>query len=192
MEKIPAPGYILTGGESRRMGEDKGRMLIEGRSMVERISSTLNTVLESIYTVGGKPYPPLPHLEDIYPNRGPLGGLYTALHHTPSNWLFVTACDVPMLPVGVIESLWALCSETFDGVIPFWKQSQFLIGFYNKRIQRIVERTVQSNDRSMKHLISQLNVQQIPLEETLPLFNINTPPAYQALLDWIQQSQEGV
>jgi len=32
-------GFILTGGQSRRMGTDKSRLMLEGRSFVERIAA---------------------------------------------------------------------------------------------------------------------------------------------------------
>ena len=45
-------GFILAGGASSRMGTDKARLRLDGRSFVERIASALTAVSSSVIIVG--------------------------------------------------------------------------------------------------------------------------------------------
>ena len=47
-------GFILAGGESRRMGTEKARLVLDGQGFVERIARELSSVSSSIKVVGDK------------------------------------------------------------------------------------------------------------------------------------------
>ena len=50
-------GFILAGGESRRMGTEKSRLVLSGQSFVERIARELSGVTSSVKVVGDKVSP---------------------------------------------------------------------------------------------------------------------------------------
>jgi molybdopterin-guanine dinucleotide biosynthesis protein A len=46
-------GFILIGGQSRRMGTDKARLVLAGQTFVERIAAELSAATSSVTIVGG-------------------------------------------------------------------------------------------------------------------------------------------
>ena len=48
-------GFILAGGASSRMGEDKSRLRLGGRTFVERIADALRTVTARVRLVSSRP-----------------------------------------------------------------------------------------------------------------------------------------
>ena len=56
-------------------------------------------------------------VQDIIPHQGPLGGIYTALLFSPSEWVFVKATDMPFL-VPQLASLIIDAREGSDAVVP--------------------------------------------------------------------------
>jgi len=94
---------VLAGGKGLRLGQDKALEIIGNRSLLERVISYLNFFNSDIIIVtapnqsypqlGG--YPKLRVVTDIYPGKGPLGGIYTGLKASDSFYNLVVACDMP-------------------------------------------------------------------------------------------------
>src|SRR4051812_1586009 len=94
-------GFILVGGASSRMGTDKARLELDGRSFVERISAALACVTERVSVVGAREGTSaawaLPVVPDVYAKWGALGGLHGALAACRAPWAAVIACDLPFV-----------------------------------------------------------------------------------------------
>src|SRR5258706_15073623 len=78
-------GYVLMGGRSSRMGQDKALLEVKGKPLGKIVSGHVWGVFESVTLVGSKAkYGGLgfPVIEDLHPGLGPLGGIYTALKHS--------------------------------------------------------------------------------------------------------------
>ena len=104
-------GVILSGGKSLRMGEDKAFIKIEGMPIVERILPVTWRVYfrkSSSLPIRKERYPSIRRVkvyDDLIPNLGALGGLYTAIARASFPYSFVVACDMPFLRRDVIEYL---------------------------------------------------------------------------------------
>jgi len=70
-------GALLAGGESRRMGQDKSALLLEGKTLAERALATLAAVSDRQVILGhGRGCPPdVARLPDAVPGQGPSEGL---------------------------------------------------------------------------------------------------------------------
>jgi molybdopterin-guanine dinucleotide biosynthesis protein A len=90
---------IQAGGESRRMGRDKGLLPFLGRTLIERILANLSPLADEWIVVTNHPeryrFLNLPLVSDVYPGRGALGGVYTALQFASQPLVAVVACDMP-------------------------------------------------------------------------------------------------
>ena len=108
-------GAVLVGGASRRMGEDKAALALDGTPMVHRVARALfGGGVGSVVFVGGDD-----RIEgwiaDGWPGQGPLGGLATAVRHGATaegaeggegvEVVVVAACDQPDLTPELIGSL---------------------------------------------------------------------------------------
>ena len=56
-------------------------------------------------------------VEDRYPGKGSLGGIYTGLAAASNPWIFVVACDMPFLDTNLIEHMLSLRAR-HDVVVP--------------------------------------------------------------------------
>jgi molybdopterin-guanine dinucleotide biosynthesis protein A len=104
-------GIILAGGKSRRMGQDKAFLPIDGHPLVERVIRLFTASFSSVLVIGGDPERfagyNLAHYPDIYPGCA-LGGLYTGLYHAGAPHIFASACDLPFPSKRVIDLLLSL------------------------------------------------------------------------------------
>src|SRR4051812_28771963 len=84
---------LLTGGASRRVGEDKAKLLVEGEPLARRISRLLIDSAIPVTVLGGEPLPDCEFLADEEAFRGPLAAISRFI---PSReYVFVCSCDVP-------------------------------------------------------------------------------------------------
>lgn len=94
----PWPAYLLAGGRSRRLGEDKARARLDDETTVLQaamqplgglfLSWTALAAEEGAYDDLG-----VPTLGDETPDRGPLGGILRAAIDCEEEYFFVMSCD---------------------------------------------------------------------------------------------------
>jgi len=98
-------GYVMAGGGSTRFGEDKARVTLAGKPMLQRMYDLLSNVTGDAYIVaprGRYDDSGLHSIEDRWPGQGPLGGIITALLHrresgSVAGWNLIVSCDMPFL-----------------------------------------------------------------------------------------------
>lgn len=114
-------GYILAGGASSRMGADKARLRLGGRTLVERAAEALSEVAGTVSLVSSRPGAEefgMPVVADIFHGLGALGGLHAALTHATAAWAVVLSCDLPFAGGALLRKLAAERSGDFDAVAP--------------------------------------------------------------------------
>ena len=134
---------ILSGGMSRRMGEDKGSMIIQGKPMIlhilERLNGKINDavivlnnqerinsykeLLDAYVQVEIKEnftYS-LEFIEDEVKDKGPVAGIMTGLKNIKTDYALVLPCDSPFISEDNIKTMFDLLesSENTDAVIPY-------------------------------------------------------------------------
>jgi len=114
---------IQSGGKSSRMGTDKAFVLFDGRPMIEVVRAAVAGLGDELILITNKPeqyaHLGLPMFGDLYPETGPLGGIYTALHAASHPHVLVVACDMPWLNRPLLEYMVGL-RQTADVVVPRW------------------------------------------------------------------------
>jgi molybdopterin-guanine dinucleotide biosynthesis protein A len=93
-------GFVLAGGESSRMGRDKGLLELEGEALVVRAANLVACATGTAATIiGGAAYASLGLrvVADDLPGAGPLGGIATVLRASVAPWNLIVACDLPYL-----------------------------------------------------------------------------------------------
>ncbi len=98
---------VLAGGKSSRLGRDKARVVINGRTLLERTLSLAAGVCSRTYCVGrNTDFQGINSgwMLDEVPGLGPMGGIVTALKTLDSPCL-VLACDLPLLDRALITRL---------------------------------------------------------------------------------------
>ena len=127
----------MAGGKSSRMGYDKGLAIVEGKKMIELVVALLKQVCDDLLIVANNSVYAdlgLPVHKDIYPDKGPAGGIYTGHYHSATTKNLVMACDMPFVSV---EMLLLLLKNSTDKeiVAPVVNEGmEPLCGFYNREI----------------------------------------------------------
>ena len=111
-------GVVLCGGESRRMGRDKGLLHTNGRPWALRMGDKLaQQQLPVIYSINKKQtaaysalLPPESLIIDEEEREGPLAGVLSVHHRYPDTPLLVVACDMQDLD-----------APTISGIIDAWR-----------------------------------------------------------------------
>ena len=177
---------VLAGGESLRMGQDKGFIEFEGKRLIDRTLDTLRPIFKEVFIIAKKRELfssfALPVYSDIFPNSGPMGGVYTGLFHSKGP-VFAIACDMPFLNTEVIRFLLgklqnydAAVFRSPDGLHP-------LYGVYAKSVFPMMENLlIHKGDLKMMNFLKKINTLEIDLDQVRHLdpqlrflTNINTP-----------------
>ena len=161
------PAYILAGGKSRRYGSDKARADAYGAPMIVRVAETLKPFASDITVVAAESgeYDDLGlrTIGDIVMDKGPLGGLLTALDDNGvAGWIFVSACDWKGLRSRWVERL---LSERRDGSGAVAFQSDRydpLLAAYHGSIFSVVTEHIERNRLGLQELLSSVNTHGIP------------------------------
>ncbi len=112
---------ILAGGRSTRMGENKALLRFGGQRIIEGLVGKLRPLFAEVLVITNDPdaYADLgvPLFPDRIPEKGSLGGLYTAVHHSRFQHAFCIACDMPLANPAVMAYLRDRAAG-YDVVVP--------------------------------------------------------------------------
>lgn len=113
---------IQAGGQSRRMGQDKALLPFLGQPLIRRGIDRLGHLADEILVTTNRPenfaFLGLPLYPDIFPDRGALSGLYTALHAARFDTVLVVACDMPFVSPELLSAQINWLDQSYDAVIP--------------------------------------------------------------------------
>lgn len=187
---VQLQGFILAGGQSRRMGTDKSQLRIQNQTFTDRIAGALLEVTDSVTLVGAQQQNArFQSVADVYPQWGALGGLHAALANCEREWALVVACDLPFVTAGLFKHLAGL-RMNHDAVVPLQvdDRPQPLAALY--RVEPCLERAnelIQAGRRRPLDLLELVNTRWVPFNELRNLdqaerffANINTPDDYEA------------
>jgi molybdenum cofactor guanylyltransferase len=106
-----AAGFVLAGGQSSRMGQDKAFLLFAGRPLVAHALAIFSQAGLSAAIAGARPSARAaleafaPVVEDSEPDLGPLAGICAALASTSARYAVFLPVDLPLLPSALITFL---------------------------------------------------------------------------------------
>jgi len=180
---------VLAGGKGLRLGQDKALEVIGDRSLLERVVFHLSSLNSNIIIVTAFKrsfsqligYPKLKVITDIYPDRGPMGGIYTGLKASDSFYNLVVACDMPFLNQALLHYMIQV-SVGFDLVVPRLRDMvEPLHAVYSKGCLAPIESLLKQDNPNLRQLFTSIKVRYVEAEEIdrfdpehLSFFNINS------------------
>jgi molybdopterin-guanine dinucleotide biosynthesis protein A len=159
---------ILAGGLSSRMGRDKSRLRLGGRTLLAHIRGTARVI--------GLPHRIIRH--DLVVQCGPLGGLYTALVTSRADATLFLSCDMPFVSAGLLEML--VCKAKQDESALF-VEAHGCVGFplllFGRTALPVLKNQLNKKLFSLQRLAEALCSRKIRLagRHERELFNVNTP-----------------
>lgn len=190
MPMFDVQAFILVGGASSRMGQDKSQLRFGNRTGVDIIASTVRPFTQSVATVGGRQSPShdLPNIPDLRENWGPLAGLEAAFREAKAAHALIVACDFPLVTAPLFERLLQLIGDA-DAAIPLQPDDrpQPLCALYRVAgCRTATEAAITAGQHSPRALIDRVRPRYVPFSEFAGLtgaeyffFNVNTPDNYQ-------------
>ena len=153
---------ILVGGRSRRMGCDKSFVCLNGRPLIEHVIERVTALVLPIILIANNPEPylplNLPLFTDIVPDKGSLGGLYSAMSYSQTDYTLCVACDMPFLSPALLEHLVTL-SNGFDAVVPQVDgRPQGLHAIYHKACLPPMLRALQQDRLKISTFLAEIHV----------------------------------
>lgn len=176
-------GLVLCGGQSKRMGTDKGLLVENGETWAITAAKKLQSLhLQVKFSVNASqenPYSNFIRKEDIIidDNRniaigGPLNGLLSAHSAYPTADFFVLACDLLSISTRLIEKLKSIELDYPDFEAYVYQNDEFdepLCGIYRSNgLKRIAQQAEEGElkKHSLQFVLSQLNTYRKTLSPT--------------------------
>ena len=116
---------ILAGGMSRRLGRNKALEPFQGEPLIHRVIGKMGGIASNIIVVANDvervaeldlPDHATPVIDE-YPGKGSLGGIYTGLRASPTEWAVFCACDMPFPSPRLYRALLSN-RDAKDAVVP--------------------------------------------------------------------------
>jgi molybdopterin-guanine dinucleotide biosynthesis protein A len=191
---------ILAGGRSTRMGTNKALLRLSpgGHTIIERVVSRLGEAglaPDLLITNTPREYAFLgvPMVPDDLPGAGPLGGILTALNHSPCERVLVVACDMPMLNPLLLRYMASLPGD-YDALIPRWadvlgrETLETLHAIYSRRCIGPIGERIRAGELKVAALAENIRVRYLNegemrrYDSELQSFrNVNTPEDWEEL-----------
>jgi molybdopterin-guanine dinucleotide biosynthesis protein A len=129
----------------------------------------------------------LPMVRDVWPEKGSLGGVYSAIYHVATPYCLVVACDMPFLQTAVLRYLITQIND-YDVVVPdVLGELQTLHAIYSKACLQPIERRLEMHRLRIIGFFPDVRVRTVTASELEPydpallaFQNLNTPEEFQA------------
>jgi molybdenum cofactor guanylyltransferase len=189
--------FVLAGGKSSRMGLDKAFLEYRGRTLLSCALELAHSVSPSVCIVGSREkfagYSDV--VEDLFPGRGPLGGIHAALRSSHADLNLMMAVDMPLLSQQFLQYLIDRARSSKATVIAPRTNGRWqpLCAVYRPDFAALAEKALQAGRNKIDPLFAMtdtLTVEEEELKRTAfssTLFrNLNTP---QELLELAEEKR---
>jgi len=136
---------LLCGGMSRRMGKDKGSLIISEKPMIIHVLETLNHRIDELVIVlndsdriakyrniiqtfiSGSVSYSIKFVEDEIKDKGPISGIATGLKYIRSNYALIIPCDSPYIDNTFISEMFNKNKSfqeqlnNIEAIVPYYK-----------------------------------------------------------------------
>jgi molybdopterin-guanine dinucleotide biosynthesis protein A len=177
---MEASGFVLAGGKSSRMGRDKATLPYGGATLAFHMAALVRQAVGTVAILGDPErygalgYPVYP---DVVPGCGPMGGVFTALSVTSTDWNLIAACDMPSLSSTIFRTLLERASKSRAECVAASGPSgepEPLCAVYHRDCLPALQREIEDKRFRMKVLLTELRTETVSVA-SLALVNLNTP-----------------
>ena len=198
MDKQNISGFVLTGGKSSRMGSDKGLMPFDRKPLVLHALETLEEVAgqvmisanDAVYRQFSHPVVP-----DVVHDIGPMGGIYSCLLQSATEFNIFLPCDMPFVPSDLFVLLLQHIGD-YPCAVPVHEgnKPEPLCAVYRKSCMKRCEFI--EGCYKVLDALARLGYAAVKIDETTPFygnhlfFNLNTLPDYHHALQYIENRKK--
>lgn len=155
--------FIIAGGKSERLGQDKACVLLTGEPLIQWVFRSVRPFFGRVFIVTRTPR--VFHflkeqgaeiLPDLLPEVHSLGGLYSALSQSGTEYSFICPCDTPFLQPLLLKELRAASSGYDATVCRINGQIEPLCGIYHKKCISPIEEMLKTGNLRIQDLFSRI------------------------------------
>lgn len=190
---VDLSAFVVAGGKSARMGQDKAFLKLGEQTLVERALEIARSVADEVRIAGAaQKFSAFGSVvEDIYRERGPLGGIHAALGSSATEWNLMLAVDLPFMEPEFLRWLIeeARKSEAVVTVPRAGGGWQPLCAVYRKSFAGVAQRALDAGKNKIDLLFREVETRAVEEDEilrrgySLEMFrNVNTPEEWQEVL----------
>ncbi len=187
--------FILAGGKSTRMGRDKAFVKFQGRALLSCALDLARSITSNVSIVGsrGKFAAYAPVVEDIFHDRGPLGGIHAALLSSQTDLNLMLAVDMPFVTHTFLQYLITAAKHASHDVAVVPRSGgrvQPLCAIYRREFAAQAEKSLRAEKNKIDPLFSMVSTRIIEEKQleaagvSRSLFrNLNTVEEFEAAKD---------
>lgn len=161
--------FVLAGGKSSRMGRDKAFLELGGRTLLAHALALARAVGREVTIVGdAKKFSAYGRVvEDVYRDRGPLGGIHAALTCSTTDFNLVLAVDLPFVEAKFLDYLnsQAQASGAMVTVAQIAGDWQPLCAVYRRDFAAVAEKSLQNGKNKIDLLFAEVERRVIDEDE---------------------------
>ncbi|CAB4654462.1 unannotated protein [freshwater metagenome] len=172
---------ILTGGTSNRFGSDKSEAILQGKTLIDYLISSIPAGVPVVIVGPARDEfaTTIRVVQEDSPGGGPVAGIAAGLPLIETEYVSVLATDMPY-SAALVPLLTLDLSDEVDGAIVVDEEGfqQPFSGIYRTLVlKRALEEIAPVSGQSMRKLLNQLHVTHVKLsaDETHLLVDIDTP-----------------
>ena len=164
--------FVLAGGKSIRMGQDKAFVEFEGRTLLARATDLARSVAADVRIVGSREkfVSIAPVVEDIFCDSGPLGGIHAALKASETELNLMLAVDMPFVSPAFLKYLIheaRLARRAVVTVPHGGKGWQPLCAIYRIEFAEAAEKALRAGQNKIDRLFDEVYTRRIEEQEML-------------------------
>jgi molybdopterin-guanine dinucleotide biosynthesis protein A len=157
--QLPVHGFVLAGGKSTRMGQDKALLRLGGKTLVEIAVEKLREVCAEVSIAGNRDdlsgFAPVVREERV--DVGPGAGVEAGLKACKQPWAMFVPVDVPLVPVELLrrwveEALRVGMSVSYLGILAVGVQPAYCL-LQRERLASFT-RLLDSGERQLEVLLN--------------------------------------
>jgi molybdenum cofactor guanylyltransferase len=162
--RLPVHGFVLAGGRSSRMGEDKALLRFCGRPMVEIAVEKLRGFCAEVTIAGNREdlgeFAPV--VRETRVDVGPAAGIEAGLRVASEEWALFMPVDVPLVPEGLLRR-WAeaVLKRSADGCgvsyLLVLRERQPAFCMVRRDYAAVVSKVIESGERKLEEIWMRLD-----------------------------------
>ena len=179
---------VLAGGKSKRFGEDKSQVKLEGKILIDYILSEIidefnETLIVANQNINFIQSSKISLIKDFKEGQGPLGGVLSAMKWIKENkkkysWISTFPVDTPFFTKKVLKSFYKNI-KIDEGKLFFIRSKETrhnIFGLWSVDLMDQLESDLLKGDRKVELWANSMGVKTINIEyqNIDPFFNINT------------------
>ena len=196
-------GFVLTGGRSSRMGQDKALLPFRGRTLAAWMAEMVKGICGEVSLVGSQQKHSglgFPVIEDVFPGSGPLAGIHAALVQSEAQFNLIVGCDMPNLSPDFLNRLLEIAmEESPDAVVPETEAFGYepFCAVYSRTCLPRIEEALSNGKRKISSVFPRLRIRAVACREWRAfdrlgnLFqNLNTLQDYEQARSEFQEGEQ--